>query len=515
MICPARPPGNRCEPCFAQPRWTKESPPWRALDEELPESHPTRWLVLAMERMINLEPLFASYSAGGSDALRPDLMLKIVLIEVWSGRQRPSQWFRDTQENMVLQWAGFGLRPSRSSWYNFRDRLGPFLDGWFRELLDRARAEGITSGERGSLDGTLIGANASRHRLLNEEHLERRREELQRAEAGDQNGEWVEQVPAWMAKTPARRIEQAQRYERAQARLQQFQAINARQNPARRRPRAKVVVSATDPESALGPDKEKVFRPLYNLQLMRDLDSPLSLTYEVFAQHTDGGTLRPMLRRAREEMNVPLAELDCDASYVTGCNLALCDQEKVTLYGPWQENDYSGRRGNRPERMIPKAQFTWLPEESQYRCPEGHPLKWIGREKRIQADGEINVMHRYRCSAEHCCGCGRQTQCTKNPARGRAVKRSEHEELIAAHRARMETEEAKAVYRLRKQTVELGYADLKQNRQLRSFSGRGLARVRIEAGLNELTRNLLIVESELRKHGTPNRTPENGYHDTS
>ncbi len=506
--------GKRCEPYFANPPWTKESSEWKKLDAQVAEDHMARRMVAALE-LLDLGPLFASYSPGGSDALRPDLMLRLVLIEVWSGRQRPSQWFRDTRENIVLAWAGFGIRPSRSTWYNFRDRLGPQIDVWFREVLQIAQAQGITPARRGSLDGSLLAGNASRHRLLNEARLDKRREALAASCAHDRQAAVLEAVPAWMAKTPATRIAQAQRHERAQARLEQFQAINERQNPARRRPRAKIVVSATDPEAALGPDKEKVFRPLYNLQLMRDLDSPLVLTFEVFAQHTDGGTLHPMLRRAREEMNLPLAELDCDASYVTACNLAICDQQKLTLYGPWQENDYSDRGENRRARMIPKEQFTWLAEENQYRCPEGHPLKWIGREKRIQADGQINVMHRYRCSPEHCRGCARQTQCTKNPARGRAVKRSEHEELIVAHRARMETEEAKAVYRLRKQTVELGYADLKENRQMRGFSGRGLARARIEAGLNELARNLLIVERELRNRGTRDRPPENGYHDTS
>jgi len=506
--------GKGCEPQFAQPAWTKESSEWRKLDEQLPEDHVARRMVAALE-LLDLGPLFASYRPGGSDALRPDLMLRVVLIEVWSGRQRPSQWFRDTRENVVLKWAGFGICPSRSTWYNFRDRLGPRIDRWFGEVLQIVQERGITPAKRGALDGSLVAANASRHRLLNEERLEKRRGALAASCARDRQGEAWEAVSAWMAKTPATRIEQAQRYERARARLQQFQATNERQNPARRRPRAKIVVSATDPESALGLDKQKVFRPLYDLQLMRDLDSPLALAFEVFAQHTDGGTFHPMLRRAREEMNLPLAELACDASYVTGCNLAIGEKEKVTLYGPWQENDYSDRGKNRRERMIPKEQFTWLPEEKQYRCPEGHALKWIGREKRIQADGTIHVVHHYRCSPEDCRRCGRQAQCTKNLARGRTVKRSEHEELIVAHRARMETEEAKAVYRLRKQTVELGYADLKENRQLRGFSGRGLARARIETGLNELARNLLIVERELRTRGIPNRTPENGYHDTS
>jgi transposase len=505
--------GKRCETHFAQPPWTQESAEWKQLDARLPADHVARRMVAAVE-LLDLRPLFASYSPGGTDAVRPDLLLRVVLIEVWSGRQRPSQWFRDMQENYVLQWAGMGICPSRSTWYNFRDRQGPFLDRWLHQVVQVAREQGFTPARRGSLDGSFLAANASRHHLLNEERLSKRQETLAATCAHDRQGEAFQAAPAWMAKTPATRIAQAQRYERAQARLQEFQAINQRQNPARRRPRAKIVVSATDPESALGLDKQKVFRPLYNLQLVRDLDSPLTLAFGVFAQPTDGGTLRPMLRQAREAMRLPLAEMVTDASYVTACNLAICTQENVTLCGPWQENDYSGRRKSR-ERMIAKEEFTWVPEENRYRCPEGHPLKWIGRENRLQGDGQINVMHRYRCSPEHCQACTRQRQCTKNPARGRAVKRSEHEDLIVAHRARMETEEAKATYRLRKQTVELGYADLKENRGLRGFSGRGLARVRIEAGLNELARNLLIVERALRTRGIQNPIPQHACHDTS
>jgi hypothetical protein len=77
--------------------------------------------------------------------------------------------------------------------------------------------------------------------------------------------------------------------------------------------------------------------------------------------------------------------------------------------------------------------------------------------------------------------------------RGRSVQRSEHEELIQAHRAWMETAEAKAVYRLRGQTVEIVFADVKEHRGLRRFSGRGLARVRTEFALDVLLHNLLVL----------------------
>jgi hypothetical protein len=73
------------------------------------------------------------------------------------------------------------------------------------------------------------------------------------------------------------------------------------------------------------------------------------------------------------------------------------------------------------------------------------------------------------------------------------VQRSEHEELIQAHRAWMETAEAKAVYRLRGQTIEIVFADVKEHRGLRRFSGHGLARVRTEFALEVLLHNLLVA----------------------
>ncbi|MCZ6876501.1 MAG: transposase [bacterium] len=78
-----------------------------------------------------------------------------------------------------------------------------------------------------------------------------------------------------------------------------------------------------------------------------------------------------------------------------------------------------------------------------------------------------------------------------------SIQRSEHEDLIIAHRAWMETVEAKTVYRLRGQTIEIVFADVKEHRGLRRFSGHGLARVRTEFALEVLLHNLLVVHRSL------------------
>ena len=479
---------------FAEPPWNERSDEWQIRDQQVSEDHPAREVVKAMKQL-NLTPLFNAYLGVGKPPIRPDLMLAVALIEIRRGRPRPSQWFRDAKENIVLQWAGFGIQPSRTCWYNFADRIAPLLEHWHAAVLHLARQRGVTRAERMSLDGTSVAANASRHHLLNEATVAQRLTELESACQADAADLPPPNMPTWMAKNPVTREGQRRRYKLARQRLIELHAVNNRQDPKRRRKPEKIVVSASDPEAALGRDKYNVFRPLYNVQLVRDLDSQLCLGYQVFAQPTDAGTFGPMLERIANWTGVKPKAMLVDAGYVTACNLAICDQAGIALYGPWQENDFSqkqDKQGTKP-RPIGKEQFTWVPEHNMYLCPEGHPMPWIGHQKRRQSDGQINVVHSYRCSPQHCRVCPRQVLCSSNPNRGRAVKRSEHEALVEAHRTRMATAEAKTLYRLRGQTVELGFADFKQHRSMRQFSGRGRSRAQRQVGLTVLVHNLLVV----------------------
>ena len=494
MVGCTRRPRKRVKVRFAEPPWNERSDEWQSRDQQVSAVHPVRAVVEAMKQL-DLTPLYDLYVGTGSPPLRPDLMLAVALVEICAGRSRPSQWFRDATENIVVQWAGFGIQPSRTSWYNFADRIAPLLEQWNAAVLQLARQRGVTQAERMSLDGTAVAANASRHRLVNEATVEQRLAELDIACQMDAAHQPPPNAPAWMAKNPDTREGQRRRYRQARERLVELHAVNNRQDPKRRRKPEKIVVSTSDPEAALGRDKYNVFRPLYNVQLVRDLDSPLCLGYQVFAQPTDAGTFGPMLERTANGTCVKPRAMLVDATYVTACNLAICDQAGMLLYGPWQENDFSQKKKkqNAKPRPIDKEHFTWLPAENMYRCPEGHPMPWIGHQKRRQSDGQINVVHSYRCSPQHCRTCRQQAACSSNPNRGRSVKRSEHEALVEAHRARMATTEAKTLYRLRCQTVELGFADFKQHRSMRQFSGRGRDRAQRQVGLTVLVHNLLVV----------------------
>jgi transposase len=476
---------------FAAPVWQDDDPRRLELERRLEADHLARDLDRAVDRL-ELSALHDGYGGVGSAAYRPALLLKAVLYEVRRGRHSPAQWRRDARESEPLRWLLRGCEPSRSCWYAFGDRVAPHLDAWVRQVLAEAVGRGLTPAERGALDGTAVAADASRRRLVDEATLQRRAEELDRAEAAD-GAAAAPPRPGWMAPTPAGRRRQRGRLRRARERMEALQRRNAGKRASKRKARERVVVSPSDPEAAVGRDKEGVYRPLYNVQVLDDLDSPFVLAYDVFAQPNDAGLLRPMLGRAAELLGRPLRKLLADSAYAGGSDLAAAETAGVVLYAP-----APAAEGGNPQQ-IPKGEFKWLAAEATYACPQGRRLEYAGSSRQRRSGTEAVTLHTYRCPPQYCRACPLRQACTPNPERGRTISRGEHEGLIEALRARMATAEAKELYRLRRQTVELVNADWKGHRRLRRFSGRGLARARCQVGLLVLAHDLLTLLAEEAK----------------
>jgi transposase len=495
LVCFSTPPV-----AFAPPPWADDDPRRAELAQRLDDDHLARRIEQAVARL-DLTPLWQSYAGVGSLPCRPDLLLRAVLYEVQRGQHSPAVWHRDAREAEPVRWLLRGCTPSRSCWYAFRDRVAPLLDAWHGQVLHQAVAAGLTPATRGAEDGTLVAANASRHKMVAAATLDKHAAELAVAADADAQDATPTAVAAWMAKTPAGRRTQQRRMKQAQQRMEALQRRNRGKRSSKRKAAAKIMVSVSDPEAVVGRDKEKVYRPLYNVQVAADLDSPFILGYEVFAQQNDAGLLDAMLTRLREALGHPLRTLLADTAYAGGEDLAAAARQGVTVYAPTPTD------GKKKEKQIPKSQFPWLGVEGTYACPEGHRLVYEGSSRQKRSGTETVLLHSYRCPPTHCRDCPRRQACTPNPAAGRSISRGEHENLIEALRERMGTAEAKELYRLRSQTVELVNADWKQHRQLRRFSGRGLTRVRCQVGLVALAHNLITLLAEEKKVKPPNVTP--------
>ncbi len=232
--------------------------------------------------------------------------------------------------------------------------------------------QGLTPATHGALDGTLVAANASRHKLVNEATLGKQAAELTAAVAADGQGATPPAVPAWRAKTRAGRQTQQQRLRQAQQRMRALQRRNRDKRSSKRKAIEKVVVSVSDPEAVVGRDKEKVFRPLYNVQVLDDLDSPFVLAYEVFARQNDAGLLATMLPRVKSLGGHPPEALLADTAYAGGSDLATAAREDVRLYAPLPG------AGTKKDKQIPKSRFQWLSAAGTYVCPRDHRLVYKG-----------------------------------------------------------------------------------------------------------------------------------------
>lgn len=456
-----------------------------------------------------------SYLGVGSPAHHPDLLLKIVLYEILDGHLSPAQWARHIRDSDALRWLGQGIQPSRSALYTFRDRLSDPVFEMHAQAIRAAVEEGLTTAEFAVQDGTSFRACASRHQVANEEKIAKRIDELSAAVAKDAASEQLESPPYWMAGTPSGRRKQLDQYKTARINIADRLVKNQARPKDKQLPRSKVKVSVTEPEAPLGRDKEKVFCPMYTAQCLVDPSSLLILSFGVFAQATDAGTLPTMLDRTREVTGVMVTQISTDSGYASLLDLQECESRGVQLVAPVQENDFTegkrakkaksqeGKRAKQAKPQFGKDKFEWLPEKETYRCPQGHLLDHKGQETKHRRDDQTVIQHRYQCAAEHCRVCPLKESCTQSPERGRTVKRLEGEELMETHKTFMKTPEAKAVRRVRGSVIERCFGDAKEHRKLRRLHGRGLKRAKAEIGAVVLAQTALTLVRLRKRTANP------------
>jgi transposase len=517
------------------PPWDDHHPDWLRLDRDLPAEHRVR-LIDRVVDTLDLRPYLHDFCKGfGTASWHPALLLKIALYELDRKVHSPAQWFSDCREHTPLMWLTRGAKPSRAALYDARRRLCPeLLEQLNAQVLHAAHGEGLCPGQRASLDGTFLAGKGSRHHLLNTQRLDRRLELLRQAVASDEAASPLTRRPSWMARTPEGRVKQHARYHKARKRLEAKLAKHAKQQTrrakARRQPAERVVICVSEPEAAIGPDKMGAIRPLYDAQVLRDLDSPFLLGYGMYATCTDAGLLPDMLARSKRLTGRLPEKLLGDTIYASVADLQACRAAKVTLYAPvkkaaakaaapaassqrqtlplvaavvavavvaavaaeaaqTQASGQGGGEGQPPPQGRPKLygkeQFRWDEQTHSYTCPAGQRLYQVGQGRAERVSGEVNV-EKYATVA--CKGCAQRQQCT-TAKRGRQIKRMADEPLVEELRQRMASEEGKQLYKLRKQTVELAFADTKQHRGLRQLSGYGLQQAEAQLGLVVLLNN--------------------------
>ena len=473
---------------------------WQTIDAKLPLDDHAR-IVRRQVEQLDRAVLDQLYKGRGKRAFDPVALISMVLYQYLKGRRSPATWEEEARLNEAMQWLGFGYTPSRRAWYDFRDRISDIVEKLNTQIVKLAIAQKHVDATVLALDGTSIAACASRHQMVTQETLTKRRQLL--THVIDETLPQGQQVPKWVPPTQSGREDLLRRMEIAEETLAERIDENATKRTDKRKDPARIFVSLTDPVAPLGLDKRKTYRPLYTIQTMVAPASHIIVSYICEPRPTDSGTLIPMIDKTQPIVGKKLEKVLADGGYFSVLDLRDCLDRKIDLISPPPSNEKS-RECKTPsgETQIPREAFRYCAQSNSYECPQGHRLTFQYREKKKRSGDRIVLQSNYQCKLSICQACPLASRCLQGKA-ARKIKRTEGEELVEEQRGKMSTEQSKTLYRLRGQTVELCFADSKGNRRVDRFHGRGLRRASCETGLMVLSQNLLRLDKLQRRTEKP------------
>jgi len=180
-----------------------------------------------------------------------------------------------------------------------------------------------------------------------------------------------------------------------------------------------------------------------------------------------------------------------DGGFVSRDNILAMKERGIEYIGPCGNEAGKGKssyEGRGVSAQYHSSQFVYDAQSDSYRCPQGKTLSYEGKEQR-----HTQVSYRYRAQRSDCQGCPVKSQCCPgNRVTGRSVHRGEELAEVAEFRHRMQTEQAREIYRQRAQVAETPNLWIKEKFGLRQFSVRGLSKVGMEALWACLTYNIRI-----------------------
>jgi hypothetical protein len=248
-------------------------------------------------------------------------------------------------------------------------------------------------------------------------------------------------------------------------------------------------VSETDPEARIMKQSNGGCAPSHNVQISTDAAHGIVVGASVTQSPSDWGQLVPSLEEIKRQNGRLPNQVVVDGGFTTREAVLATAQLGVDLIGGTIEDGAQANARQLEQRSFDPAfraeSFRYDAEADTYTCPANKALRHQGAR-----DDRIGITrHVYRARAADCRECSFRQQCCLGVST-RTIVRKEIAPTIAAYVAKMRTEAAQKIYRLRGAVAEFPNAWLKSKLGLRKFCLRGLKKVRCEVLWACLTYNI-------------------------
>ena len=416
-------------------------------------------------------------------------------------RVRSSRWLaRNARENVVYPYLSEKLSPDFRTISDFRKDNPALVKEVFKHTVSFAREEDLLDLSHLSTDGSKVKANASTRRVLTKDELKvllrfvdeelkewARQDAREDSEFGDLRGS--DQLPNQSKKTIRKAAEYYIKKVRERGPSFKEEVQNRLEDAKREADDQKLKkVSITDPESRFMKNKKGRIELSYNPQITVDKEGFI-LANDITQNPTDTAQLQPQVLQTEENLGgLPeRVAWSFDAGYFEGANIRFLADKKIDGYIP--EN-----HEKKESDPFDKKHFHYDAIRDEFRCPENQAVPFLGEHFDKLKKKTIRIYKGNACPA-----CQSQRKCTKRKDGMRYLKMYPFETERNAMVAKMQTPQAKGVYKLRQQIVEPAIGDIKENQGLRAFFARGTEGAKTEFNLACAARNLKKIWLCLKK----------------
>jgi hypothetical protein len=230
------------------------------------------------------------------------------------------------------------------------------------------------------------------------------------------------------------------------------------------------------------------YAPSYNVQISTDAQEKAIIGVTISQSPADQTLLQQALDEIEKTTTRLPERLVVDAGFTTRDAILTADGKDIDLIGSFPDAT-AGRITMLHTQGIVEAfypeRFLFDPEKNIYMCPEGKTLVHDGRS--IQR-GKTTFHYR----GKECRVCPSKSSCCPHAAKGRSISRIENDPRVSAFMKKMETDEAKALYKQRGEVAEFPNAWIKAKFGLRQFALRGIVKTELEALWACLTYNIKL-----------------------
>ena len=403
----------------------------------VPAGHLSRFVVALVTEELDLSAILASYKGEkGQPPYHPAMMVALLLyayaVGIYSSRRIAKACIERVDFMAIVALDAPDFRTTSE----FRRRHLVALSALFVQVLKLCEQAGLVKLGHVALDGTKINANASKHKAMSYERMQKREPELQAevdgwlkaAQAADAAEDAAfgvdrrgDEMPDWVADKQARlaKIRQAKAELEAEAKAKAAaeQAAREKKNgdklcPGRKAvppsdvPEPKAQRNFTDPDSRILKTKDGYIQG-YNAQAAVDAQEQIIVAHTLSNNGNDQAQLAPLLDATKANLGRNPDEASADAGYCSAANLRTLIRRRIKGY----------------------------------------------------------------------IATGRQKHGTKSATGKRSVKPGS---LLARMNIRLKRGGHRSRYRLRKQVVESVFGQIKQARGFRQFLLRGIDKVKAE-----------------------------------